>query len=101
MATVVILTRTLPFRISFIVSQLAIISFNMIRADIALKKGWCGRNKGFGINKSYSLLPSGRRCGRNVNSSLYKSRRYLCMSCCNEHNKVEFPKSGSKAVRAG
>jgi len=55
LAAVVILTLTLPFPISFIVSLLAIISFNIIRADIALKKAGMGGIKSW--YKSYSSLP--------------------------------------------
>ena len=98
LAAVVILTLTLPFPISFIASLLAIISFNIIRADIALKKAGMGGIKSW--YKSNSSLASGRESGRNMNNSLYKPLRFSCMSCGNEHNKIECPKCGSKSVRA-
>jgi hypothetical protein len=98
LSAVVILTLILPFPISFIVSLLVIITLNVIRADIALKKAGMG-----GIMewyKSYSSLHSGRGSDTIMNESLYKPIRFSCMSCGNEHNKVECPKCGSKAVRA-
>ena len=98
LAAVVILTLTLPFPISFIVSLLVIISLNVIRADMALKKAGMG---GIGSwYKSYSSLQSGRGRDTSMNDSLYKPIRFSCMSCGNEHNKIECPKCGSKAVRA-
>jgi hypothetical protein len=99
LAAVVILTLTLPFPVSFIVSLLVIISLNVIRADIALKKAGMGGIRSW--YKSYSSLSSSRGWDRNVKDSLYKPIKFSCMSCGNEHNKVECPKCGSKAVRAG
>jgi hypothetical protein len=98
MAAVVILTLTLPFPVSFIVSLLIIISLNIIRADIALKKaGMRGIRTWY---NSYSSLPTNR--GRNTitNDSLHRPMRFSCMSCGYEHNKVECPTCGSRAVKA-
>ncbi len=93
------MTLTLPFPISFIVSLIVIISLNVIRADIALKKAGMGVIRSW--YKSYSSLHSGHGWDRNLNNSLYRPLLFSCMNCGNVHNKAECPKCGSKAVRAG
>ena len=99
LVAVVILSLLLPFPISFIVSLLVIISLNIIRADVALKKAGMGGIKSW--YKSYSSLQSGRGWDASMNNSLHKRLRFTCMSCGKEHNKVECPKCGSKAVSVG
>jgi hypothetical protein len=99
LVSVVILTLILPFPISFIVSLLVIISVNILRADRALKGAGMGGIKSW--YKSSSSLQSGHGRNANTNSSLYRPLRFSCMNCGNVHNKVECPKCGSKAVRAG
>ena len=99
LAAVVILTLTLPFPISFIVSLLVIISLNIIRADKALKKAGMGGIRNW--YKSYSSLQSSYGRHKNVNNSLYRPLLFSCMNCGNVHDKVECPKCSSKAVRAG
>jgi hypothetical protein len=99
LAAVVILTLALPFPVSFVASLLAIIALNLIRANMALKKAGMGGIKSW--YKSYSSLPSDRGWDKNADDHLYKPVRFSCMSCGNEHNNVECPICGSKAVRAG
>jgi len=69
LVTVVMVSLMLPFPISFIVSLIIIISFNVIRADIALKKAGMGGIKGW--YRSYSSLQSGRGWNTDMNNSLY------------------------------
>ena len=99
LVTVVMVSLILPFPMSFIVSLLVIISLNIIRADITLKKAGMGGIKSW--YKSYSSLQSGHGWDANMNNSLYIPLRFSCMRCGNVHNKTACPKCGSKAVRAG
>jgi hypothetical protein len=95
---VAILFMILPFPISFVVSLLVIISLNIIRAEMTLRKAGIGGIKG--LLKSLSSSGFGRGLGSGINSSLYQPLRFSCMTCGNEHNKIACPKCGSKAVRA-
>jgi hypothetical protein len=98
MAAVVILTLTLPFPVSVIVSLLVIVSFNIIRADMALKKAGMG-----GIRtwyNSYSSLPTSRERNTITNDSLHGPIRFSCTSCGYEHDEIECPTCGSRAVKA-
>ena len=99
LVTVVIVSLILPFPMSFIVSLIIIISLNIIRADIALKKAGMGGISGW--YKSFSSLQSGRGWDTSINNSPYRPIKFSCMNCGNVHNKTVCPNCGSKAVKAG
>jgi len=97
LVSVVIVSLILPFPMSFIVMLIIIISLNIIRADIALKRAGMGGISGW--YKSFSSLQAGRGGDASNNNALYRPIIYACMSCGNEHNKTACPRCGSKAVK--
>ena len=96
LGAVVILTLLLPFPIGFLASIVVLISLNIIRAEIMLRKAGIGGIKGY--YKSFSSFESGQGGGAG-NSFLYKPLTFSCMNCGHVHKKIACPKCGSKAVR--
>ena len=93
-----VLSFILPFPISWGVLLIVLISLNIIRAEMALRKAGIGGIKGW--YKGFSSLGFSRGWGASNNSSTYKPLKFYCMNCGNEHKKITCPKCGSKAVRA-
>ena len=97
MAIIIILHISLPFPMSFIVSIIAIISLNIYRNDMALRKAGMGGVKGW--YKPMSSSGFGPRWGTGMNGSGYQPLKFSCINCGNEHKEIACPNCGSKGVR--
>ena len=88
----------IPFPLSLGVLVLVLVSLNVFRTDLALKKQGMG-----GIKGLYKSISSGaeRRSDPVSNGSIYTSIKFYCMICGYEHRNEACPKCGSKTVKVG
>ena len=87
----------LPFTYAMGVMLIVVITGNIIRTEIRLRKAGMGGIKG--RYKSFSSSVFGQNSGnsRDISSPI----KYYCLNCGEEHTQFSCPNCGSKAVKAG
>ena len=87
----------LPFTYAMGVMLIVVITGNIIRTEIRLRKAGMRGIKG--RYKSFSSSVFGQNSGNSRDT--YSPVKYYCLNCGEEHSRFSCPNCGSKAVKAG